>query len=52
MKDRKCDCVCPQETKLEEVLPSDMRSLWGFHVDYAVLKAVGSSGPGGPCYVG
>lgn len=52
MKDWKCDCVCPKETKLEEVLPFDMRSLWGFYVDCAVLKAVGPSGPGGPCYVG
>ena len=54
-KNWKCDRVCPQETKLGEVLPSDMCSLWGFHVvDYVVLKAIGSSGRGGglSCGVG
>lgn len=45
LRDWKCDLVCLQETKMEVVLASDVRSFWGYHsVDYAALNAVGSSG--------
>ena len=45
LRDWKCDLVCLQETKLEEVSCSIVRSLWrNYDVDFAFLKAVGASG--------
>ena len=36
LRDWKCDLVCLQETKLEEVSLSIVRSLWGhYSVDFA-----------------
>jgi len=45
LRDWKCDLVCLQKTKLEEVSCSVVRSLWGnYSVDFAFLKAEGASG--------
>ena len=45
LRDCKCDLVCLQETKLEEVTCSAVRSLWeNYSVDFAFLKAEGASG--------
>ena len=44
LRDWKCDLVCLQETKLEEVSSPDVRSLWeNYSVDFAFLKAEGAS---------
>ena len=52
LRDWKCDLVFLQETKMEVVSPSDIRSFWGYHsVDFAALNAVGLLG-GCPCNVG
>jgi len=40
-----CDLICLQETKLEDVELSDIRSIWGNqHVGFSVLKAIGPRG--------
>jgi len=40
-----CDLICFQETKLEDVELSDIRSILGNqHVGFAVLKAIDSAG--------
>ena len=45
LRDWKCDLICLQEIKLEEVTCSVVRSLWGnYSVDFAFLKAEGASG--------
>jgi len=41
LRDWNCDLICLQETKLEEVEFSDIRSIWGNQaVGFAVLKAI------------
>ena len=45
LREWKCDLICLQETKLEDVSPSVIRSLWGHNsVGFVCLKAVGASG--------
>jgi len=45
LKDWNCDLICLQQTKLEDVGLSDIRSIWGNqHVGFAVLKVTGSVG--------
>jgi len=45
LRDWKCDLICFQETKLEDILLSVIRSLWGQHfVGFVFLKAAGASG--------
>ena len=45
LRDWKCDLVCLQETKMEAVSPSDIRSFWGYHsVDFVALNAASSGG--------
>ena len=45
LRDWKCDLICIQETKLEEVALPNIRSIWGNQaVGFAVLKAIGTAG--------
>ena len=45
LRNRRCDLICLQETKLEVVSLSIIWSLWGlFSVGFVFLKAVGASG--------
>ena len=45
LRDWKCDLVCLQEMKLENVQLSHIRSIWGNHsVGFAALNAIGSTG--------
>jgi len=42
LRDWKCDLICIQETKVEEVELADIRSIWGNQaVGFEVLKAIG-----------
>jgi len=41
----KCDLICLQETKLQDISLSVIRSLWGqYSVGFMFLKAAGASG--------
>jgi len=45
LRDWKCDLICLQETKMEDVEICDVRSFWGIqHVGFSVLRAVGAAG--------
>ena len=45
MREWKCDLICLQETKLEKVEMSDIRSFWGIQqVGFSVREAIGSAG--------
>ena len=45
LRDWKCDLICLQETKLEDVELSDICSIWGNqHVGFAIVKAIGLVG--------
>jgi len=45
LREWNCDLICLQETKLEKVELSDIRSIWGIQqVGFSVLKATGSAG--------
>ena len=44
LRDWNCDLVCLQETKLEDIQLSDVRSIWGSqHVGFSVLRARGAA---------
>ena len=45
LRDWRCDLICLQETKLEVVSLSVIRSLWGnFSIGFVFLKVIGASG--------
>jgi len=45
LREWKCDLICLQETKLEDVELNVVRSIWGNHqVGFSMLKARGASG--------
>ena len=45
LREWNCDLVCLQETKLETIELSDVRSIWGIRsVGFAVLRATGAPG--------
>ena len=44
LKDRKCDLLCLQHKKLEDVQLSNIHGIWGNgSVEFAALKAIGSA---------